>query len=97
MMEHAELIDFIDFASGKLDMFKYSYCLLEYDDRKRDLPDFVEKSNKNPFMPRKVYDRRDPRSSFWWIDYVIDELRTWRDPMHKNGKLFRLGQILAHL
>lgn len=89
MMERPELIDFIDFATGKLDVFKYSYSLLEYDDRKRSLPDVVEKKSKRPFVHRKVYDGRDPRSSFWWLDYVIDAGHTWRDPNHKNGKLFR--------
>jgi hypothetical protein len=72
MMERPELIDFIDFATGKLDVFKYSYSLLEYDDRKRSLPDVVEKKSKKPFVHRKVYDGRDPRSSFWWLNYVID-------------------------
>jgi hypothetical protein len=89
MMEHPELIDYIDFATGKLDLFKYSYSLLEYDDRKRELPDIIEKSGKRKFMHRNVYDGRDPRTSFWWLDYVIDAGRTWRDPTHKNGKLFR--------
>ena len=27
--------------------------------------------------------------SFWWQDYVIDADHTWRDPFHRNGKLFR--------
>jgi hypothetical protein len=56
MMEHPELIDFLDFATGKLDLFKYSYPLLEYDDRKRELPDIVETSSKRKFMHRNVYD-----------------------------------------
>jgi hypothetical protein len=72
-----------------LDLFKYSYSLLEYDDRKRELPDIVDKSIKRKFLHRNVYDGRDPRASFWWLDDVIDAGRTWRDPTHKNGKLFR--------
>ena len=88
-MECPELIDFVDFASGQLDMFNYGNALLEYEDRKREMPDTVEKSNKRPFRHRKTYTRRDPKTSFWWLDYVLDEDRTWRDPTHRNGKLFR--------
>ena len=87
-MECPELIDFVDFASGQLDMFNYGNALLEYEDRKRKMPDTVEKS-KRPFRHRKTYTRRDPKTSFWWLDYVLDEDRTWRDPTHRNGKLFR--------
>ena len=88
-MEYPELIDFVDFASGQLDMFKYGNSLLEYEDKKRDLPDKLEKSSKRPFRHRKTYKKRDPRTSFWWLDYVIDADHTWRDPTHRNGKLFR--------
>ena len=88
-MEYPELIDFVDFASGQLDMFKYANSLLEYDVRKRELPDKEEKSSKRPFRHRKAYTKRDPKTSFWWSDYVIDADHTWRDPTHRNGKLFR--------
>ena len=54
-MESPELIDFVDFASGQLDMFNYGNALLEYEDRKREMPDTVEKSNKRPFRHRKTY------------------------------------------
>lgn len=82
-MEYPELIDFFDLTSGQLDVFNYAYSLLEYDERKRDFPDTAVKSNKRP------YARRDPKSSFWWVDYVVDAEHTWRDPTHRNGKLFR--------
>ena len=54
-MESPELIDFVDFASGQLDMFNYGNALLEYEDRKHEMPDTVEKSNKRPFRHRKTY------------------------------------------
>jgi hypothetical protein len=88
-MEHPELIDFVDLASGRLDEFMYSYSLLECDDRKRDFPDIAENSNKRPYALRKVYNGRDPRTSFWSLDHMKDEFRTWRDLTHINGKLFR--------
>ena len=69
-------------------MFKYANSLLEYDVRKRELPDKEEKSSKRPFRHRKAYTKRDPKTSFWWSDYVIDADHTWRDPTHRNGKLF---------
>ena len=89
-MEYPDLIDYIDLASGQLDVFKYAHSLLEFDDRKREFPDIAAKSNKRPFMHRKTYQRRDPKTSFWWLDYVIDAEHTWRDPTHRNGKLFRI-------
>ena len=88
-MEYPDLIDFVDCGSGSFDFFKYSTSVINYDDKKRDSLDMVEGINKRPFKHRKTYLRRDPRTSFWWIDYVIDAGHTWRDPTHRDGKLFR--------
>lgn len=91
-MDLPQLVDFIDIVSGKLDIFKFSQRLLEYDERKRRRDDVENSSNKQkkrPYMRRKVYAKRDPKTSFWWIDYVQDLDHTWRDVTHRNGKLFR--------
>ena len=71
-MEYPDLIDFVDCVSGSFDFFKYSTSVRNYEEKKRDSLDMVEGINIRPFKHRKTYFRRDPRTSFWWIDYVID-------------------------
>lgn len=63
--------------------------------RKRELIDQeTTKANKSskhrPFMPRKSYPKENPRESDWYRKYVIDEGKTFRDPTHRDGKLFAL-------
>lgn len=91
-MDLPQLVEFIDIVSGKLDIFKFSQRLLEYDERKRrrdDVDDTSAKNKRRPYMRRKFYPKRDPKKSFWWIDYVEDPYHTWRDETHRNGKYFR--------
>ena len=88
-MEYPQLINFIDVSTGKLDVFNFSFSLLEYDEKKRQRVEVTKSSKKKQFLRRKTYKRRDPRTSFWWIDYVIDVDHTWRDETHRNGKIFR--------
>jgi hypothetical protein len=40
------------------------------------------------FRSRKSYQRRDPKISNWWLDYVLDERGTFGDPDHRDGHLF---------
>ena len=88
-IEHPDLIDFVDFASGSFDFLKYSISVIDHDEKKSNSPDIIEKISKRPFKHRKTYFRRDPKTSFWWIDYVIDAGNTWRDPAHRDRKLFQ--------
>ena len=88
-MEYPDLIDFVDYASGSFDFLKYSTSVLNHDEKKRNSTDIKEKINKRPFKHRKTYFRRDPKTSFWKIDYVIYAEHTWRDPSHRDGKRFR--------
>ena len=44
---------------------------------------------REEFRPRKTYKRRDPKTSVWWLDYVLDERGTWKDEGHRDGKLFQ--------
>ena len=87
-MEAPELFDFFDYATGEFDVVKFSFTEEEYENRNRDVPDAV-KVVKRPLKRRKSYVRRDPMSSFWWQDYVIDADHTWRDLFHRNWKQFR--------
>jgi hypothetical protein len=90
-MDLPQLVNFIYIVSGKLDIFKFSQHLQEYDERKRrrDDVDNTSTKKKRPYMRRRVYQKRDPKTSFWWIDYVKDPYHTWRDETHRNGKYFR--------
>ena len=64
--------------------------LLDYDEnKKRRLELSTASKSRRPFATRRSYERRDPLTSFWWIDYVIDANHTWRDETHRDGKLFR--------
>lgn len=84
------MIDYIEYPSGSFDMFRYSISLQQYDNKKRKLESVVSsRSTKKRFSTRKLYRRRDPKSSIWWIDYVVDEHHTFRDPTHRGSKLFR--------
>jgi hypothetical protein len=88
-MEFPQLIDSVDPVTGKFDMFKFSLGLVEYDKKRKE--NVVENATKKkrPYMRRRVYQKRCPMSSYWWIDYVIDINHTWRDEKHRDGKLFR--------
>ena len=48
-----------------------------------------DQNNSHCFRPRQTYERRDPKTSQWWIDYVLDVNNTWKDETHRNGKIFR--------
>ena len=43
-MEYPDLIDYIDLASGQLEVFNYAHFLLEFDDRKREFPDIMNEN-----------------------------------------------------
>lgn len=39
---------------------------------------------------RKVYPRKDPKTTTWYTDYVMNNGGTFSNPDHRDGKLFRL-------
>jgi hypothetical protein len=43
---------------------------------------------KKIFRTRKQHPKVDPRTSAWYINYVTDASKTWRDEDSRNGKLF---------
>ena len=53
-MEATEFADFIDFATGKVDVAKFSLVELEFDGRERIVPD-IEVNVRRPFKRRKIY------------------------------------------
>ena len=79
------LIDYMD--GDEVDAFKFTMDTENYKTWKRAFDDEANgaKRQKKPFQKRK----KDVRTSNWWLDYVVDANHTWRDPDHRDGKLFR--------
>ena len=48
----------------------------------------LNESKKKLFRSRKTYRKKDPKTSNWWNDYVIDERGTFSDLSHRDGRLF---------
>jgi len=44
---------------------------------------------KKAYAPRIQKIKRDPKLSFWWSDYIVDEGGVFDNPEDRNGKLFR--------
>lgn len=58
-------MQFVDITTGKLDMFKFCVGLLEYDERKWQCDESENLlKRKRPYLPRRVYKRRDPKKRF---------------------------------
>jgi hypothetical protein len=60
----------------------------EREERRRAIESIIDEDLKKKFRSRKSYFRRDPKISNWWLDYVRDERGTFRDPNHRDGRLF---------
>ena len=57
--------------------------------KRAETEEFLQnESKKKKFRSRKSYRRRDPKTSNWWTDYVIDERGTFSDLSYRDGKLF---------
>jgi hypothetical protein len=57
--------------------------------RKKEIDDLIEVERKRKkFMPRQSYRKKDPKTSVWWQDYVLDERETFRNINHRDGRLF---------
>lgn len=44
---------------------------------------------RKAYAPRIQKIKRDPKLSFWWSDYIVDEGGVYDNPEDRNGKLFR--------
>jgi hypothetical protein len=59
---------------------------LEREDRRKAIEGMIDEDlKKKKFRSRKSYQRRDPKISNWWLDYVLDERGTFGDPDHRDG------------
>jgi len=72
-----------------LDVLGFFQAKRAYNANKRRWDARSPEKAKRPFTPRKNYGRKDPRTSEWYMDYVLDAGKTFRDPTHRDGKLFR--------
>jgi hypothetical protein len=62
---------------------------LEREERRKAIESMIDEDlKKKKFRSRKSYQRRDPKISNWWLDYVLDERGTFGDPDHRDGRLF---------
>ena len=86
--ESPALVNYIE--NGEINFFKWTLDNADHEQKKRifeeDIKDFPR---KKPFKNRKTFPTRDPKTSIWYIDYVIDENKTWQNPEHRDGKLFQ--------
>jgi hypothetical protein len=57
--------------------------------KKHTVSDLVEPVRKKPYVQRRVYVKRDPRSTNWYQEYVLNLNGTWSDPSHRDYNLFR--------
>lgn len=48
----------------------------------------LNESKKKKFRSRKTNRKRDPKTSNWWNNYVIDGRGTFSDLSHRDGRLF---------
>ena len=65
--------------------------------KRAETEEFLQnESKKKKFRSRKSYRRRDPKTSNWWTDYVIDERGTFSDLSHRDGKLFAYRFSFSH-
>ena len=78
----SKFLDCFD-EDGDLDVEKY----IEYNKRV-----FSEEVDENPRkkQSRQQFPRRDPKQTTWYLDYVVDEHKTFCDPNHRDGKAFRV-------
>ena len=80
---------------GDLDVLSYVKACRVYK-KQQELFTLGEskKKTKRPFQNRMVNAKKDPMTSTWWRDYVVDENGTLGDPSHRDGKLFELRFFL---
>ena len=81
-------LDFYDPIDDDMDIIKYHASHEEWN--KKRLNSLLNPPKaRDAFRTRKTYKRKDPKTSVWWQDYVLDERGTWRDDNHRDGKLFQ--------
>ena len=91
LVKKPRLIDFFEDGdfSKDIDILSFVKAKREFDQQLHSstiVADNLEK--KHPFRNRKVYPKRDPTTSTWWRDYVVNG--KFGDPNHRDGKLFEL-------
>lgn len=70
-------VDFIDFETLEVDQVAYQFAFTKWETECLDIP------KKKIFRQRKSYKIKDPKTSQWYQDYVIDAEGTFADPGHR--------------
>ena len=71
-----------------IDLASY-YKHKDEDEKLKNIDQATVEPKKKPFNKRKRRIKIDPTKSVWYLGYVLDELQTFRDESHRDGKLFR--------
>lgn len=84
----SSLIDSFDFEEEDFDLIKLFSKKNQRSESSSN--DGTENKKKKSFKSRQSHPRKDPKTSVWWTDYVIDEGNKFDDPAKKRDyKLFR--------
>ena len=87
----------LDPKSGRFDVNKIvtDALLAELEEEEEEqLPDdlFHVKERRK----RKRYPKRDPKTSFWYTEYVLNPKGSYNNQMHRDFKLFKKRFVMDH-
>ena len=86
------LFDFYSIAVKDFNLIAYQEATDNWNEsqkKRRISGGEVRSPGKKPYAPRIQKIKRDPKLSFWWSDYIVDEGGIYDNPEDRNGKLFR--------
>lgn len=84
------VLEFVD-DEGELDLIAFFAAEEAFADRRRTAEQQASGTAKKarPYQSRQTYVKKNPLTSAWYLDYCVDANNTWRNPLHRDGKLFR--------
>ena len=78
---------FEDDTFEDIDLMSY-YKDKEEHEKRKEVEQSTAAPKSKPFKKRNRRRKRDPTKSVWYLDYVLDEYKAFRDKNHANGKVF---------
>jgi len=73
--------DFIDLETLEIDQVAFQDAHIAWEESEAARGDIPRP--KKVFRPRQSYRYKDPKTSQWYVDYVVDEFETFRNPEHR--------------
>ena len=70
-MKRPHPVDFLDLESFDIDQLAFQVAYNDYEKYLQNIP----KEKQRKFSQRKSYPRKDPKTSQWYTDYVLDSSR----------------------